>query len=612
MSDTIIIKFNAQWINTGDWSGTLEFTMVNNTGSQLQDPEIKIQLGQYFRALQNSGVNFVQHDDILTCHLLPYLNTVAAGETVIFSVGASFLQGGNKNVLPTAYWVNGAAAINGDLNPDTTAPSVPEGLHSLSVTANSIALSWNASTDDTAVDHYVVSFKAPATLTHTQNAAGTTVTLSNLTAATTYTISVVAVDAAGNTSASYASILVTTEQAVIDTVTPSVPAEPSAKNVTDTSLSLIWNASTDNVGVTGYKVKYTASGGASQTTDVTTTTCNLSGLLANTAYNCSVAAYDASNNMSAYSAPVTVKTLSPVATQTSFAPYVDVTINANWSSNPPAMNTQYVTSSLALGVQKYHLAFLVQDNASKQLVWGNSYFPYLSVKPLINIIHQAGGEAIVAFGGASGTDPSVSKTQAELTKIYLDLNTDFGVKHIDFDFETAGLYNYKKAFPAALEAQKQNPALWFSLTLPVMTTGLTAEGIAMITYAKQIGLALNVQIMAMDYGPAGINMGNAAVSAIDGTKANLASIYPQKSAADLYKMIGVIPMIGQNDVAGEMFSFSDTTQTTQYAKQKGLNLVSMWSLVRDFPGMGDLSTCTQNPQQTKDYEYTTTFLAALK
>ncbi|WP_305887778.1 M60 family peptidase N-terminal accessory domain-containing protein, partial [Pseudomonas moraviensis] len=133
----------------------------------------------------------------------------------------------------------------------------------------------------------------------------------------------------------------------------------------------------------------------------------------------------------------------------------------------------------------------------------------------------------------------------------------------------------------------------------------------MITYAKQIGLALNVQIMAMDYGASGLDMGASAVSAIDATKNNLARIYPDKSSADLYKMIGVIPMIGQNDTAGEMFSFADATKTALYAKQQKLNLVSMWSLGRDFPGSGDLSTCTQNPAQTKDYEYTTTFLNAL-
>lgn len=498
--------------------------------------------------------------------------------------------------------------------PDVTAPTAPSNLKSTNITANSVSLSWDAATDDVGVNHYVVTYQSTGDSgaelkLQTSN---TNIVLSSLVAETSYTISVVAVDGAGNQSPSITTTIETSQPST-DNTAPSVPNGLSISAITDTSLTLTWKASTDNVGVTGYRVKYTSANGGSITQDVTTTTCVLSSLTANTKYDCSVAAYDANNNLSAYSAIVTATTQAqvPVTTTTSFAPYIDVTINANWATNPPGINTKLISDAVSLGVKKFHLAFLVQDQTSKQLVWGNTYFPYSSVKPVCDIIHAAGGEPIAAFGGASGTDPSVSRTQADLTNIYLNLKKDFGIQHIDFDFETAGQYNYKVAFPAALAAQKQDPTLWFSLTLPVMPSGLTGEGIAMVTYAKQIGLALNVQIMAMDYGSSGTNMGAAAVSAIDATKNNLARIYPDKSAADLYKMIGVIPMIGQNDTAGEMFSFADATKTALYAKQQNLNLVSMWSLGRDFPGMGDLSTCTQNPAQTKDYEYTTTFLSAL-
>jgi hypothetical protein len=532
MSSNINVKMKAEWNGAGAWSGALEFEMVNNTGSTLVNPEIKIQLGQLFIASMNTGFEFAQAGDILTGHLLSHLANVASGETVRFSVGASFPNGGNLSKLPVAYWVNGMNTNGSDTDDSTD--------------------TGDSTDPDDSTD-------------------------SNP-----------------------------------DVVAPSVPANIQASNITDTSLSLSWNASTDDVSVAGYKVKYTPAGGVSQTVNVTGTACSLSGLTANTEYSCCVAAFDGSNNLSAYSSAVAAKTLAPVASSIIFAPYVDVTISADWGTNPPGINTRFINSALALGVKSFHLAFLVQDNATKQLVWGNAYFPYNAIKPICDSIHAAGAEPIVAFGGASGVDPSVSRTQAEMTKIYLDLNKDFGIKHIDFDFETAGYYNYKVAFPAALEAKKQNPALWFSLTLPVTPQGLNAEGIAMISYAKQIGLPLNVQIMAMDYGPSDIDMGDTAISAIEGTKANLAAIYPEKTAAELYKLIGVIPMIGQNDVAGEMFTFQDAVQTAQYAKQKGLNLISMWSLVRDFPGMSDLSTCTQNPAQTKDYEYATTIMNALK
>lgn len=496
--------------------------------------------------------------------------------------------------------------------PDTTPPTTPGNLKSTNTSVSSISLSWDSATDNVGVDHYVLSYQ-PVGDTKAAleiQTADTNVILSNLVAETNYAISLVAVDAAGNQSPATVATVETAKPSD-DTSTPSVPNGLSVSAVTDTSLTLTWKASTDNVGVIGYRVKYTPANGSAITKDVTATTCVLSSLAANTKYDCCVAAYDANNNVSGYCAIVTATTLAPAITATSFAPYIDVTINANWATNPPGINTKLISDAISLGVKKFHLAFLVQDRASNQLVWGNTYFPYSAVKPVCDIIHAAGGEPIAAFGGASGTDPSVTRTQADLTNIYLNLKKDFGIQHIDFDFETAGQYNYKVAFPAALAAQKQDPTLWFSLTLPVMPTGLTGEGIAMITYAKQIGLALNVQIMAMDYGASGLDMGAAAVSAIDATKNNLARIYPDRSPADLYKMIGVIPMIGQNDTAGEMFSFANATKTALYAKQQNLNLVSMWSLGRDFPGMGDLSTCTQNPAQTKNYEYTTTFLNAI-
>lgn len=567
-------------------------------------------------------------DDNIEHYAVAYYATEDGSETAL-QIETKDTQATITNLIPSTPYTVAVAAFNtsgwwssiieADVTttaetPDVTAPTAPSNLKSANITANSISLSWGAATDDVGIDHYVVTYQRTGDTKAglAVQTSDTNVVLNSLAAETSYAIALIAVDAAGNQSSSITTTI-KTNKPTADSSAPSVPNSLSIGAITDTSLTLTWKASTDNVGVTGYRIKYTPANGRTITKDVTATTCVLSSLTANTKYDCCVAAYDANNNVSAYSTIVSASTQAhaSVTTSTSFAPYIDVTINANWGTTPPGINTKLVSDAISLGVKKFHLAFLVQDRASNQLVWGNTYFPYSAVKPVCDIIHAAGGEPIAAFGGASGTDPSVTRTQSDLTTIYLNLKKDFGIQHIDFDFETAGQYNYKVAFPAALAAQKQDPTLWFSLTLPVMPSGLTGEGIAMVTYAKQIGLALNVQIMAMDYGASGLDMGAAAVSAIDATKNNLARIYPEKSSADLYKMIGVIPMIGQNDTAGEIFSFADATKTASYAKQQNLNLVSMWSLGRDFPGMGELSTCTQNSAQTKNYEYTSTFLKAL-
>jgi chitodextrinase len=89
-----------------------------------------------------------------------------------------------------------------------------------------------------------------------------------------------------------------------DTSPPSVPSNVTATGVTSSSASLSWSPSTDNVGVTGYRVYRNGVqvGTASGTTFTDT------GLSASTQYTYTVAAYDAAGNVSAQSAGVTAKT----------------------------------------------------------------------------------------------------------------------------------------------------------------------------------------------------------------------------------------------------------------------------------------------------------------
>lgn len=82
--------------------------------------------------------------------------------------------------------------------PDTEAPSVPTGLTTSSVTSTTIGLSWNASTDNIGVSGYEV-YQGTTLVT---TATGTSYTVTGLTPNTSYTFSVKAKDAAGNTSSS--------------------------------------------------------------------------------------------------------------------------------------------------------------------------------------------------------------------------------------------------------------------------------------------------------------------------------------------------------------------------------------------------------------------------
>nr|WP_232293223.1 glycosyl hydrolase family 18 protein [Stigmatella aurantiaca] len=95
----------------------------------------------------------------------------------------------------------------------------------------------------------------------------------------------------------------------VDVQAPSAPTGLASPSKTSTSVSLTWNASTDNVGVTGYEVF-----SGNSTTVVATssaTSATVSGLTANQTYTFTVKARDAAGNRSAASSALSVTTPPP-------------------------------------------------------------------------------------------------------------------------------------------------------------------------------------------------------------------------------------------------------------------------------------------------------------
>ncbi len=88
---------------------------------------------------------------------------------------------------------------------------------------------------------------------------------------------------------------------------PSTPTSLQATVIANTKMNLSWNASTDNVGVTGYKIYRDGI----QVADVSSTTYQDTGLNENTTYVYTVSAYDAAGNESSQSTPLTANTKSP-------------------------------------------------------------------------------------------------------------------------------------------------------------------------------------------------------------------------------------------------------------------------------------------------------------
>jgi hypothetical protein len=127
---------------------------------------------------------------------------------------------------------------------DTTPPSRPGRLSAVT-SGTSVALEWTAAADDFAVASYRVARDG------TQIGAPTATTFgeSGLPPGGTVTYAVAAVDTAGNVG-SAATISIT----LPDTAAPSAPLNVTAKVSLDGQVHIAWGASTDNVGVTSYRI----------------------------------------------------------------------------------------------------------------------------------------------------------------------------------------------------------------------------------------------------------------------------------------------------------------------------------------------------------------------
>jgi hypothetical protein len=269
-----------------------------------------------------------------------------------------------------------------------------------------------------------------------------------------------------------------------------------------------------------------------------------------------------------------------------FAPYVDTGLS----------NTTLTTVAADYGTEFFTLAFV--DGSGCQ--WS---LPNLSGwESQISSLQSEGGDVSISFGGytvdTDGTDlgaqcSSASAMAAQVESVVTTLN----VTHLDFDIESNEETNSADiTLTAQALAQVQSWAsangeqLTISYTLPVLPTGLTSSGTNVLSTSLANGFTPNiVNIMTMDYGTSGTEMGTASNQALDATAGQMESIYGISSAA-AYAMLGNTPMIGQNDTSGEIFTLADASTVESYAAQQGIALLSFWSEGRDNDGCPGTTT----------------------
>jgi chitodextrinase len=492
-------------------------------------------------------------------------------------------------------WTNIGACSGGGVC--TVVPGVPSGLGASNLTSNSVTLSWSASS---AGPNCTVEYRVFQNGTQVLAVSGTSATASNLVAGTTYRFSVAAIDQAG----------ISARSGEISVTTPGGGGTPIVQlfqhcsfggwvaNFTGTgnfnTADVVSRGGLDNDAssirvAAGFRV--TVFNGNQQTGGSVVFTAGDHACFVANDFNDLLSSLRIETDVAPPPPPPPPP---PPGGTARFAPYVDISL---------ATGSQVATNAAAAGLPGVTLAFLVDGGCTA--VWGgglgsvsNATFPNgTTVKSAIDSLTAAGRQVIISWGGANGSVLSSCGSATQAQAMYQSVfNAYPNISGQDFDIE--GGVNTAVLATALRGLKTANPGKSISLTLPVLPIGLVAAGLDIVNACHAAGLRPDtINIMAMDYGSYYDYGGNMLLSAQQAAQAT------RNQTGD---MIGVTPMIGQNDTQGEIFTLSNASAFVSWAKgQSYINRLSFWSLSRDnggCPGQTWASpTCSGVSQSTWQY-----------
>ncbi|MEU6357694.1 chitinase [Streptomyces sp. NPDC047072] len=297
------------------------------------------------------------------------------------------------------------------------------------------------------------------------------------------------------------------------------------------------------------------------------------------------------------------------------APYVE-----SWTGQSPA------DLAAASGNKYLTLAFLQTATAGSCTAYWNGETDQPISKATfghdIAAIQARGGNVIPSFGGWSadttGTELADSCTSVDaIADVFKSLVSTYGITRIDLDVEgdsinnTAGIDRRNKAIAQVQRwAERTGRTVQFSYTLPTSTTGLEANGLAVLQNAVDNHARVDVvNLMTFDYyDGATHDMAADTQTAAEGLHGQLAALHPKKSSAQLWSMIGVIEMPGIDDYGPEeTFTVENAATVEKWAEAKRINTLSFWALQRDnggCPGTGGSDSCSGIAQDTWAFSHT--------
>ena len=138
----------------------------------------------------------------------------------------------------------------------------------------------------------------------------------------------------------------------------------------------------------------------------------------------------------------------------------------------------------------------------------------------------------------------------------------------------------------------------------MLETGFTQNQDDVLNNAHSNGVRVDlVNIMTMDYGHAVSDMGAAAISAAQAARTQLNNMGFSST------QLGITPMIGVNDSAGETFTLANASSVVSWANSNNIALMAFWSVGRDnggCPGGGSASASCSGISQS-NFQFSSIF-----
>ena len=287
------------------------------------------------------------------------------------------------------------------------------------------------------------------------------------------------------------------------------------------------------------------------------------------------------------------------------APYVDLVSyysDPTWSINGPVKLLKLYQDT---GVKFYNLGFIQSTGSvsNNKVKWGwggysvlsegNSDEQYAGIKQSIKELRDAGGDVAISFGGAAGTAFWQTTQDVDvLANTYIEIIDGYNLTRIDLDVE-GGAQNATQNVANAKAIKKAQDATGVDvvLTLPVLPSGLTYDGLAVLQAYLENGVNLKVvNIMTMCYGAStlnpGENYGTASLRAVESLKDQLKDYYSKYAAttlsdAEAFAKIGTTVSIGFESGSDPIFTVDWSELVVNHAIQNKIAMTSFWSMNRD-------------------------------